>query len=170
MPPETLQVLVVDDNRDVADSLKRMLEAREEVRFVVYVAYSLAETVNKLASADIEAVLLDMHLPDAPAGPELITIIKALEPDLRVIVVTGWDVDQGTEAQVKAAGADEVVIKPADPSDLVRKLRYSIAYARSEKHKAEMDAVLSKFGRAMEDAVKATGDSGQFRFPPPPPG
>lgn len=165
MTPRNIHVLVVEDEKDSAWALKQMLELRTEVAFTVEIAQDLAGAVVRLESGRIDAVLLDMHLPDAPAGPELVRIIKAVAPDIGVIVLTGWS-ESDMEARVKDAGADDYLTKPPDPGEVSKRLQHSVIYHRTEAERAAMVAVLDKLGPAMEAAARATGDSGQFRFPP----
>jgi DNA-binding response OmpR family regulator len=160
----TIHVLIVEDDKDTAWSLKRLLEVRTEVTFTTETAQDLASAVVRLESGRVDAVLLDMHLPDAPAGPELVRIIKAVAPDVGVIVLTGWD-GADLEMRVREAGADDYLTKPPEPGDVSRRLRHSVIYRRSEQERHEIEAVLDKLGPAMEQAVRITGDSGMFEFP-----
>jgi CheY-like chemotaxis protein len=61
----TIRVLVVEDNRDDAELLKKILEGRTEAQYVVELARTCAEATARLRSNGIEVVLLDLGLPDA---------------------------------------------------------------------------------------------------------
>jgi DNA-binding NtrC family response regulator len=161
---KAIHVLIVEDNKDTAWALKRMLELRTEVVFTCETAQDLASAVVRLESGRADAVLLDMHLPDAPAGPELVRIIKAVAPNIGVIVLTGWS-EPDLADKVAEAGADGFLTKPPDPGEVSRQLQHSVIYRRAAAERHEIEAVLDKLGPAMEQAARITGDSGMFDFP-----
>lgn len=156
--------MIVEDDRDTAWSLKVLLERRTEVRFTVEVAQDLASAVVRLERGGMDAVLLDMHLPDAPTGPELVRIIKAVAPDIGIIVLTGW-AENDMEQRVLEAGADDFMVKPPDPGEVSKKLQHSVIYRKTSQERHALECVLDKLGPAMEEAARITGDSGMFDFP-----
>jgi CheY-like chemotaxis protein/two-component sensor histidine kinase len=104
-------VLVVDDNRDAADSLAGVLAMLgAEVR----VAYSGAEALETLQSYRASIVLLDLGMPDMD-GYEVARRIRARGDarDMRLVALTGWGQKRDREL-TRAAGFDEHLIKPAD--------------------------------------------------------
>jgi len=59
--PEPGRVLVVDDDRDTAQLLRRLLERRG---FVVRVAHSVAMALDAVEEAPIDLLVSDLRLPD----------------------------------------------------------------------------------------------------------
>jgi CheY-like chemotaxis protein len=114
-----LRVLVVDDNRDAADSLALLLRAWNYEPAVAYGGPSALA----LASADPPAAaLLDIGLPGMD-GCEVARRLRQAPETARalLIAVTG----RGREEDVRRcyeAGIDLHVIKPADPETLHRAL------------------------------------------------
>jgi two-component system CheB/CheR fusion protein len=110
-----LRVLVVDDNRDAADSLKVLLEsANQDVR----VAYDGSSAVDLMQDFQPELVLLDIGMPHMD-GYEAARLMRAMELETRptLIALTGWG--QASDKQrATAAGFDQHFTKPVNPDDL----------------------------------------------------
>lgn len=105
----TLSVLVVDDDETVRETL---------VEFFATFAYTArgaatASEARRLAAEHApDVVLLDLRLPDA-SGLQLLDALRADEPDLGVIVLSGFaDVRSTVEAMQR--GAVDVLEKPVD--------------------------------------------------------
>ncbi|WP_276299331.1 response regulator [Halorussus lipolyticus] len=75
-------VLIVDDNRALADGFASVLSERYET-LTAYTAEEARESLHE----GIDAVLLDRRLPDAP-GEELLGEIRDAEFDCRVAVIS----------------------------------------------------------------------------------
>jgi CheY-like chemotaxis protein len=103
--------MVVDDNRDAADSLGALLRS---LGCEVTVAYSGAEALARLGREQPEVVLLDIGMPELD-GHEVARRIRRLEGFDRVtlIALTGWGQEQDMDRS-RAAGFDHHLIKPAD--------------------------------------------------------
>jgi len=119
MSPPSLRILVVDDNRDAADSLAMLLRTSgNDIR----TAYDGAEAVQVANDFEPEVVLLDIGLPNMD-GHEVAQRIRQ-EPWARrtcLIAVTGWS-DEADRARSRAAGFDHHLVKPLDTSHLAQLL------------------------------------------------
>ena len=105
------RVLVVDDNRDIADSTAMLLAMRGHS---VATAYDGDSALAALETSEADTVLLDIAMPGMD-GYEVARRIRALPSGDRVnlIAVTG----QGTTAdpaRSHAAGIDYHLLKPLD--------------------------------------------------------
>jgi signal transduction histidine kinase/CheY-like chemotaxis protein len=105
------RVLIVDDNRDAADSLGELLSilgAETEV------AYSGPEAIRKIASYRPSIVLLDIGMPGMD-GHEVARRIRCHTEynDITLIAMTGWGQEQDRR-RTRAAGFDHHLTKPAD--------------------------------------------------------
>jgi phosphoserine phosphatase RsbU/P len=83
-PPLRPRVLVVDDDPGVLRAARRVLAGQYEV----LAASSPAEALTAAAQADLDLAVLDIRMP-AMDGFELMQRLKAEQPDLDVIFVTG---------------------------------------------------------------------------------
>jgi PAS domain S-box-containing protein len=113
----TLRLLVVDDNRDAADSLALLLEAAGHPVRVAYdgrTALAVAEAFRP------DVALLDIGLPDL-SGHEVARRLRAAAwgRHMRLIALTGWGQDDDRRRSAEA-GFDHHLTKPVDPASLSR--------------------------------------------------
>jgi len=110
-PCATRRVLVVDDNRDAAESLALLLRL---LGMSVRVVNSGAEALKALDEAAAEVVLLDIGMPGMD-GYEVARRIRqrAEFKDVRLVALTGWGQDEDRRRSSEA-GFDQHLIKPAD--------------------------------------------------------
>ena len=113
-----MRILLVEDDAALADAVCSYLRVKA---FVVDVAPSLADARGALLSVQYAAVLLDLHLGDGD-GLSLLPQVRALPDRPIVIVLTARD--QVTD-RIRGldAGADDYLIKPYDPAELLARLR-----------------------------------------------
>jgi len=79
-------VLVVDDDPDLQDLFRTFLKKIGFGRLVVGTA---KEALKCLGKQRFDLMFLDLKLPDAP-GDQVFKTAKQIDPDLKVIVVTGY--------------------------------------------------------------------------------
>jgi PAS domain S-box-containing protein len=114
------RILVVDDNRDAADSMASMLELMgQEVQTV----YSGAEAIAAAASFQPAVILMDIGMPGLN-GYEATQQIRAQASgqSVKVIAVTGWGQEQD-RTRSRDAGCDGHLVKPVDVAELESLLR-----------------------------------------------
>jgi PAS domain S-box-containing protein len=105
------RVLVVDDNRDAAESLAALLKL---LGAEVHVAYGGAQALEALAVFEPAVVLLDIGMPDMD-GHEVARRIRQ-QPRFQhvtLIALTGWGQKQDLDRS-QSAGFDYHLTKPAD--------------------------------------------------------
>ena len=122
-PLGQMRILVVDDNRDAAESLSMLLEV---LGAEAKVACDGFEALELMKSYDPAVVLLDIGMPEMD-GYEVARRIRADLPDRRVVLValTGWG-QEDDRRRAKEAGFDHHLIKPAN-IDTLQKLLTSLA-------------------------------------------
>jgi CheY-like chemotaxis protein len=108
------RVLVVDDNRDAADSMAMMLEACGHQAIPVY---DSREAIRVFKEFHPDAAVLDIGLPHI-SGYELATQFHQQQPDCALIAVSGWGTDRDKE-QAQHWGFHRHLTKPADPASLM---------------------------------------------------
>ncbi|HYE86097.1 MAG TPA: PAS domain S-box protein [Vicinamibacterales bacterium] len=115
--PEPMRVLVVDDNRDATESLAIFLRLTGNE---VFVAYDGEEAVDVAERERPDVVLLDIGLPRVN-GEEACRRIRAKSwgAGIKLIAVTGWG-QADDRNRTAAAGFDAHLVKPIDPSEVVR--------------------------------------------------
>ena len=108
-------VLVVDDNRDTADTLAALLEAQG---YAVATAYDGAGALRVFERMRPAVVLLDLGLPDM-SGHEVAAAIRARDdatPPV-LVAITGWGQEEDRR-KTSEAGFDLHLVKPVDPVEL----------------------------------------------------
>jgi len=100
-------LLLVDDEIRFADMLAKRLQLRG---CDCQVCYSGKEALSLLEQKKFFLVLLDLHLPDI-YGTEVLTKIKARDPETPVIILTGHGTEKDRQACM-AQGAYAFMHKP----------------------------------------------------------
>jgi CheY-like chemotaxis protein len=121
-PIQRRRVLVIEDNHDAADSLRMLLELLGQT---TRVAYSSAAGLQEAQEWAPEMVFCDIGLPVVD-GYEVARQLRRHPATARakLIALTGYGQEED-KARSIAAGFDEHLIKPADPSALADLLRGS---------------------------------------------
>lgn len=113
-----VRVLVIEDDADLRDFLRRGLEAEG------YVVDAAADGIRGLSLGqlgDVDCVVLDLMLPGL-AGEEVLVRLKARRPSLPVIVLTARDAVSDRVRNLDA-GADDFMVKPFSLAELTARLR-----------------------------------------------
>ena len=105
---ETATVLVVEDERELADLFATWLASAYDVR----TAYDVADALDRLDD-DVDVVLLDRRLPEG-TGDEVLESVREEGYDCRVAMVTAVDPD----FDVLELGFDAYVVKPVEREEL----------------------------------------------------
>jgi signal transduction histidine kinase len=129
--PLDLNVLIVDDNRDVADSTALLLRA---AGCTVHLAYDGEEAIQSARNHHPDAVLLDIGLPKVD-GYQVAERIRAEQGDHEtfIIALSGYGHDEHVRQTVRA-GFDCHVVKPIDPAALTYLLASRCPPGRSSAH------------------------------------
>lgn len=112
-----LPLLLVDDDQPFRQRLGVTLERRG---FAVTSVAGIGEARALAGKLKPGHAVVDMRLEDGN-GLDLVTELRALRPDIRIVVLTGYGNLATAVAAVKA-GAVDYLAKPADPEDIVRAL------------------------------------------------
>ena len=108
-PDALLRVMIVDDNRDAADSLSMLLQF--EGRHTLC-AYSGEQALEDVSAFDPQIVLLDIGLPGLD-GYEVARRLKSIAPRVHVIALSGYAQLEDRQRSA-AAGFDAHLVKPVD--------------------------------------------------------
>lgn len=108
-----MKILVVDDEKKIADVLAERLRLRG---FETISVYDGTAALARLDQEDFDGVVLDLRLPDID-GIEVLRQIKGKSPALSVVILSG----HGTEQDFKTClrlGAIACFQKPAKLAEL----------------------------------------------------
>lgn len=114
-----LRILVVDDNRDSAATMARLLE---HAGHATELAFDGEEALAKAESYRPDAILLDIGLPKIN-GYEVCRAIRAADwgRSLRLIAITGWGQEEDRRKS-REAGFDTHLVKPVQYAALLAAL------------------------------------------------
>lgn len=112
---EAGSVLVIDDDADTLELMKRTLESMTQFR--VLTAASGDEALSIIDATPVDVVVLDYVMPGMD-GAECFKSIKARSKHTPVIFLTGYPEAQREKTQL-AFGAFDFMTKPILPRDLV---------------------------------------------------
>jgi signal transduction histidine kinase len=114
------RVLVVDDQVDIAQSLKDLLSLLGQDTHTVH---NGPEALQAARDFKPELIFLDIGLPGM-SGYEVVRYLRAQEEALKptIIAVTGWG-DEHSITLAREAGFDKHLTKPVDPREIERILQ-----------------------------------------------
>jgi CheY-like chemotaxis protein len=106
----SIRILCVDDNAPLLTTRKLLLS---RLGYVVLTATNAEEARSLFRSTAIDLAILDYHLPGV-LGDELCMEIKEMQPNVRVILVSGSYPDRDCDC------ADQFVLKGQPPAVLLQ--------------------------------------------------
>ena len=131
MSAESLNILLVEDNPGDARLFKEALKEAYATNFVLLHCTSLAHALERLPSAQLDVIVVDLGLPDA-FGIDVVRRTRAGAPAIPVVVLTSRT-DEALGLQALHEGAQDYLVKgELDPRLLARALRYAI-----ERHRMQ---------------------------------
>lgn len=111
-------ILLVDDERDIRDSLAALLE--EELGIKVFTACDASAAIEVLASQAIGLVLSDHQMPGMKGG-ELLGLVHLLYPTIPVFLMSAFREGLPANPSVR------FLPKPMEPLELAATLRAALA-------------------------------------------
>jgi len=131
------RVLVIDDDNIIRESICEILELEK----ITSTSFSTAEKgLSFLRYNTVNAVIMDLKLPKMD-GLEALSEIKKIDPDLPVIMITGYGNTQITVKAIKL-GAYDFITKPFDETGLILSLNKAIDSYVIKKDVIRLSAVV----------------------------
>jgi two-component system probable response regulator PhcQ len=124
----TATILLVDDEPNVTDALRRALR-REPYQFLT--ATSAAGALRILETQHVDVVVSDEHMPGM-SGSEFLSLVRKQYPQSIRMILSG---QASLEAAVRAINEGEVYrffLKPCNPTDLIFTVQQAVAHKRLE--------------------------------------
>lgn len=132
-----MRVLIVEDNRELAESLGASLH--KKYRLAVDVAHTAEDGDRKLAVNTYDVVLIDINLPDQ-SGLELLAALRSADNAIPAIIITARDsVEEKTDGLNQ--GADDYIVKPFAVAELHARIK---AVTRRSYGKAQPTIAIGK--------------------------
>ncbi len=118
-----LSVLVIDDEKEVAATIKEMLS---DSAFDVKLAYDGKEGIEIYSRwwQSIDLVILDMVMPDLD-GLQTFNALKEINPAIKAIILSGYTLNQKIE-QALENGARIFLQKPCTKNELLSHIKFAM--------------------------------------------
>jgi two-component system, NarL family, response regulator DevR len=115
-----IRVFLLDDHEVVRHGLRALLESAGDI-VVVGESGSAVEAAARIPVLHADVAVLDARLPDG-SGVEVCRAVRAVDPDVRALILTSYDDDEALFAAIMA-GASGYVLKEIGGHDLVGAVR-----------------------------------------------
>ncbi len=156
------RILVVDDELILRDSLKAWLD--DEEGFAVDTAESGPDALEKLKATDYHLMLLDIKMPGMD-GVEVLSKAKEIRPDVTVVMMTAYATVE-TAVEAMKTGAQDYLIKPFNPENLIPKIVEIYEREAASRHKElDVGAVVLCGGSAYYDPSEGKNTLGYKVLP-----
>ena len=151
------RILVVDDELIVRSSLEAWLSTEEG--YTVDMAEYGDMALEKLAATPFHLMLLDIKMPGM-SGVEVLEKAKAIQPDLKVLMMTAYATVE-TAVDAMKIGAMDYLIKPFEPDDLIPKINAVYETFQESTHlKREVGAIVLATGTTCIDPAAGKNTMG----------
>ena len=147
-----VRILIADDQQDIIDALRFLLL---DEGYEVTPARSPAEALERLEASDFDLIILDLNYTrDTTSGQEgfdLMERIRALDPSLPVLVMTGFSSVAGA-VEAMRRGARDYIEKPWDDDKLLAAVRTQIELRRAVRRNQRLQEANARLQRGATPA------------------
>ena len=112
-----MNILVVDDEPVIRVGLSRTLEGSA---FVVDTANNGHAAIEMLQQKEYDLIITDLKMPGM-SGFEVLGAVKSMQPDVPVIMITGFATVE-TAVEAMKCGAVDYIVKPFTPDQILEKV------------------------------------------------
>ena len=160
------KILVIDDDRDICSLLNRFLTRKG---YQVHEIHKGKHAVEYLQDNRPDLILSDFRLEDMD-GSVLLAKMKAIHPDVPVIIITGYS-DIKTAVTIMKAGAFDYVVKPLLPDEILITIQNGLESAgqstarvtETNSQPAEASATVSNLKKWVNTSGYVFGETPVFK-------
>ena len=121
------QILVVDDNKDIRDFVRLVLEPEG---YQIIEAPDGNSALDKIAGAEPDLIILDLSI----GQPDGLDVCRSIRKSSMVpIIILTSHSDEVDEAMCLALGADDFIAKPVGPRVLILRVATQIRHSRARE-------------------------------------
>ena len=147
-------ILIVDDNQRMADSIEMLLGARGYTTQAIYDPHKALEPIT---SGTFGIVLLDLCMPGM-SGFEVMDRIGDNRDQIEFIIITG-DKDEEAAIQAIRRGAFDFIRKPFEPEELIKRVDNAATQLRLERQRHEaVEALNRAYGELESEVARRTAE------------
>ena len=138
-----MRILIIEDDRSIAESLKQALRPIYDVD----VSTTGRGGISRAGRSTYEAVLLDLNLPDM-SGEKVCAALRGEAVDCPILVLTGRD-SVADKVALLGIGADDYIVKPFHLDEVKARLSRAVARAAPEPKLAAGELELDRASRTV---------------------
>ncbi|MCK5616996.1 response regulator [Candidatus Pacearchaeota archaeon] len=150
-------ILIVDDELGVRESLRMILKDK----YNLFIHSEGKEALESVRKNCIDVALLDIKMPKMD-GIELLKKIKKMDPDIRVIMVTGYGT-LDTAVEAIRTGAVDYICKPFDKDKLEKVIRKETKKRtqriKEKKTLAHLETIKTNLDKSIKKLYSSTVES-----------
>jgi len=111
----TATIMIIDDEKVIREGLKRILDGEQ---YTTELCASGCAAMDKIQNIDVDLIITDLKMPGM-SGIDVLKSIRILQPDIPVIMITGYStVDTAVDAMKH--GAADYITKPFTPENILK--------------------------------------------------
>ena len=126
----SFHILLVEDYPETRELITEVLQENPE--YIVTPVGCGEEALKKFTETKIDLVITDVKMPRM-SGLDLLREVHQIDPDLPVILVTGFGDDYGVKAL--ELGAEDCIFKPFDTHELMLRVARVLKYSKMKQLK-----------------------------------
>ena len=160
---EKLTVLVVDDDREIVESIAIFLQADG---YLVRKAYNGLEALDIVMTENVHLIILDIMMPELDG---IKTLLKVRESKNLPIILLSAKSEDADKILGLTAGADDYITKPFNPSELVARVKSQLRrYTQLGNLNQQPDGQVYKCGglQINDDNKEVTVDGDPIKLTP----
>jgi len=140
----TLNILLVDDDRNLVTTLSHGLRKAMGEAISVAVCFSGSEALAMLATQGFDVVVSDFNMP-GPSGLEFLNRIRQDHREIILVLITAYGTDALEEGVRQLGGG--YITKPFEPSVLVQLIKDLIQGKETTGTTENVSRVMDKLGK-----------------------
>lgn len=154
MQRQQIHLLLIEDSPDDALLIREFLADARQAQFEVEHVEWLSQALERLARGGIDAILLDLQLPDS-RGLDTFRTVQRAAPSVPAVVLSGFEDETAALTAVQEGAQDYLVKGHVNTAVLEKTVRYAIERSRTSQVLASRNAELEKAKEAAEAASRA---------------
>lgn len=112
------KILLVDDDKEFVNSFSSIIESEG---YIVEVAFSGQEALDKFKKSAFDLFILDIKLPDMNGG-KVAKKVRDEDKNIIIIIITGFPELQDSITALDI-GIQDILIKPISSSEILRSIK-----------------------------------------------
>ncbi|WP_163538207.1 response regulator [Gracilibacillus sp. YIM 98692] len=130
-------LLILDDEPIIADSLQFLFENHEEFQLDIFTAYNAYDAIDLMKKTRIDIVLSDIRMPGMD-GMELQKEIYKKWRDCKIIFLTGFNDFSYIQTVIRNGGSVDYILKNEDDEEVIHAVRKAIDVLTEERKQREI--------------------------------